>query len=109
MIVSVALIEIFFSLTPDAAQSPSNVSEFGRAVYLIGLSGKSTLHPDKTDSYFLGWSSGFTTINLLAVKIPEGESSLLEIIVEPSKLASLPTNNVVHAIIIYLLKCDILF
>ena len=53
VIVSVAVIAIFSSLIPLAAQIPFPFTAFGIAVYFKGLSGKSISRFERTVLYFL--------------------------------------------------------
>ena len=95
MIVSVALIPTFASFIPVAAQIPYLGSTFGQVVYLKECSGNSTSTCEILLTYFLGCLSFSTTFIFLTSNLP---SSFLAIIVEPSLLAFLPTNIVVHGI-----------
>ena len=49
VMVSVAVMATFAALTPAAPQTPSPLSAFGTAEYLIGLSGRSISTCDITD------------------------------------------------------------
>ena len=84
VIVSVAVIAIFSSLIPLAAQIPFPLTAFGIAVYDIGLSGKSISKCEITVLYFLFCSFEEITTNFFGVNPSAPESSFLAIIVEPS-------------------------
>ena len=84
VIVSVAVIPTFASLTPLAAHIPSPSTALGISVWRSGFLGSFISRCDMTVLYFSFCSSAFTTTNFLGIKCPEPESSLRAIMVEPS-------------------------
>ena len=105
VMVSVAVMPTLASLMPQAAQMPFFLSTLGLAVYRMGSSGSGISTWDSTLLYLRGCFFGSTTTVFLMSKWP---SSVRAIMVEPSLLASFPTNRVVqgmgHALLLNQVK-----